>query len=296
MLTGRFLSANVGTAHPSAKAYMYGLNDPVRAALIHQKIAEIAPDIGVFQETWNFAPVLLDHDFEFLGHNHTIAVRREFGRILPGSFRSHAVHFKKSEHDPVLPLKDDQAGLTHQREQLRHAPYDGQIDSSYGIPADFDVASAVIETSGGNRILVGDVHVVSAPWNDALRAQQLREWVIGDCFPRAQNECQGHLLLAGDFNDDELRRPRAQSAAAIQEILALPGMQDAALSNWEVTTNYIRPIHNWRYDHLLGTAAFSEYRVQQSLIDNDLQDLRHQHRVTWWMFLDHKNVSARFQF
>ncbi len=296
MVSGRFLSANVGTAHPRTKAYLFGLNDPARAALIHNKIGEIAPDIGVFQETWNFAPVLLGNAYEFLGNNHTIAVKREFGRILPGSFRSHVSHFKKSEHDPVLPAKDDQAGLTRQREQLRQAPYDGQMNSPYGIPADFDLVSAIIETTGGDRILVGDVHVVSAPWNDVLRAQQLREWVVGDCFPRAHNECQGHLLLAGDFNDDELRRPRAQSAAAILEILALPGVQDSALSNREVTTNYIRPIHNWRYDHLLGTASFSDYRVQQSLIDKDLQDLRRQHRVTWWMYLDHKNVSAVFKF
>ncbi len=296
MVTGRFLSANVGTAHPRTKAYLFSLNDPARAALIHHKIAEIAPDIGVFQETWNFAPLLLGDEYEFLGNNHTIAVKREFGRILTGSFRSHAIHFKKSEHDPVLPVKDDQEGLTRQLEQLRQVPYDGKINSPYGIPADFDVASAIIETKGGDRILVGDVHVVSAPWNDALRARQLREWVVSDCFPRAQNECQGQLLLAGDFNDDELRRPRAHSAAAIHETLALPGMQDAALSNREVTTNYIRPIHNWRYDHLIGTASFSDYRVQQSLMDKDLQELRQLHRVTWWMWIDHKSVSAIFNF
>ncbi len=250
----------------------------------------------MFQETWNFAPILLGDAYEFLGNNHTIAVKREFGRILPGSFQSHVIHFKKSEHDPVLPAKDDTAGLQQQIEQLRGTPYDGRMDSAHGIPADFDVATAIIETSGGIRILVGDVHVVSAPWNDALRAQQFRDWVLGDCIPRAQKECQGYLLLAGDFNDDELRRPHAQSAAAIQEILAMPGMQDAAISNREVTTNYIRPIHNWRYDHLLGTATFSDYRVQQSLMAKDFQELRQHHRVTWWMYLDHKNVSAIFKF
>ncbi len=296
MVSGYFLSANVGTAHPRAKAYLYGLDDAARAALIHSKIAEIAPDIGVFQETWNFAPLLLGDGYEFLGNNHTIAVKRQFGRILTGSFKSYAVHFKKSERDPVLPAKDDQVGLTAQLERLRQVPYDGRMDSPYNIPSDFDVVTAIIETREGDRILVGDVHVVSAPWNDALRAKQLREWVISDAFPRAQKECQGHVLLAGDFNDDEIRRPQAQSAAAIQEILALPGMQDAAFSNREITTNYIRPIHNWRYDHLLGTAAFSDYRVQQSLSDKDLQDLRRRHRVTWWLYLDHKNVSARFQF
>ncbi len=296
MVTGRFLSANVGTAHPSAKAFLFGLNDPARAALIHQKISEIAPDIAVFQETWNFAPILLGDAYEFLGNNHTIAVKREFGQILPGTFRSHATHFKKSDRDPVLPAKDDQEGLARQLEQLRQAPYDGQMDSPYGIPADFDVASAIIETHGGDRLLVGNVHVVSAPWNDVQRAKQLREWVVGDCIPRANADCQGHLLLAGDFNDDEVRRSNAESAAAIQEILALPGMQDAAMTNREVTTNYPRPIHNWRYDHLLGTASFSEYRVQQSLTDPDLEALRKQHRVTWWMWLDHKNVSAEFKF
>ncbi|HMF31754.1 MAG TPA: endonuclease/exonuclease/phosphatase family protein [Candidatus Lokiarchaeia archaeon] len=296
MVTGIFLSANVGNTHPLKGGYLFGLADPAQGRLIHQKILEIDPDICVIQELWNFMAEVLGDQYEALGYNHCIAVNPAFGHIVPGSFRSHAISFKQSPKGPVLPPRNDPGAIEEQLRRLQRQPYDGTPESPYGIPADFDVTSAIIETTGGTRILVACVHVMSAPWNDATRAKELREWLLEDCLTRAQQECEGRVLIGGDFNDDELRRPKAQTAEVTRQLLAVPGMHDAAINDREITTNYPRILGNYRYDHLLGTAEFSDYKVQQSLTDSDFQQLKNEHRLTWWLYIDHRNVSARFEF
>jgi hypothetical protein len=292
---GTFFSANVGNTHPMKGAYLFGLCDPAFGRLIHKKILEVNPDVAVIQELWNFIGEVLGAEYEALGYNHCIAVKPAFGHIVPGSFRSHAICFKQSPEGPIIPPRNDPIALQEQVERLKEQPYDGTPTSPYGIPADYDVASAIIETTNGTCVLVASVHVMAAPWNDAKRAQQLREWLLEDCMARAQDECEGRILIGGDFNDDEQRRPKAKSADIIRQILAIPGMHDATAGDYSITTNYPRIFGNYRYDHLWGTADFANYKVQQSLVDEDFVQLRKQHQQTWWWYIDHRNVSAQFE-
>jgi hypothetical protein len=267
--------------------------------LMHNKILEINPDICLIQEIWTFTDEVLGDQYDILGQNDCIGVKKSFGKIVPGSFKSHSIRFKKSVTEPIYPDLKAEHGLEQyerQKIQLQKNPYDGKPSSPYGIPVDFDITTAEIHPIQGENFMVANVHVRSGSWNDKIRAKQLKEWLLEDFISETMNKVQGRCLIGGDFNHDELKVPKSDSSLIIQKILATSGMNDASFNNREVTTNYIRLFSNWRYDHLMGTAQFDSYQVQQSLTDDDFQKFRKAHRITWWMHIDHKNVSVNFQF
>lgn len=295
MIQGRFLSSNVGNFMPTRKAYLYHLSDPALAKLIHNRVVELSPDIYAVQEIWTYLDEVLGTDYEIVGTSDCIAVKKTFGKFVPGTFKSHTLRFKKSAADPPLPDFQDEAAMDAQREQLRKVPYDGSRDSPYGIPADFDISSAIIETHETHeRVLIVNAHPTSAPWRDHIRANQFRSWVLDDCLARAKAKCEGRIFIAGDYNHDEIRQPDTETTVAIQELLAQPGMADACGGNYEATTNLPRSVTNYRYDHIIGTAKFQNYRAIYALTDTDFAQFKHQHRMTWWMHLDHKSVVADF--
>jgi hypothetical protein len=294
MIAGLVLSANLGNFHPQKMKYLNSLADLNLAQLIHHKITELQPDIILFQEIGTFMDTVLDAEYEYIGTHDTIAVKKSFGSIVPKSFKSHTFHFKKSPNDPVYPNEKDQKAVEEHKLQLAKEPYNGDPNTPYGPPADFDIIWATIETLAGERFMAASVHVTSAPWNNKIRSKEIQEWVLEEFIPLAQSQVEGKMLIAGDFNQDELRQ-KGSSSVKIRELLSVPGMQDAAQNNREITTNYPRRF-NYRLDHLLGTAQFTNYSVQQSLTQEDLKNFQALHRRTWWMYLDHKNVSAQFKF
>jgi hypothetical protein len=296
-IKGQFFSANVGNFLPQKANFTYSLADPQLARLIHNQVKALDPDICVFQEIWTFTEEVLGSDYEILGQNDCIAVKRDFGIIVPNSFRSHSIRFKKSENDPALPAFDDEKAQDEQKKLLQEIPYDGKKYSQYGIPADFDVTSAIIEEKiTKQRFLIVNVHVQSAPWKDKSRARQLREWILEESITRANQECKGRILIAGDFNHDEDRQPNTESTAVIQAIMQIPNMHDASGNNHEVTTKLPRIIKNYRYDHIFGTASFSNFRVLEALTENDYRAFKKAHRVTHWAHLDHKSLFTKFLF
>ena len=235
-IRGKFFSANVGNFLPQKANYTYSLADPELASLIHNQVIMLDPDVCVFQEIWTFTEEVLGSDYEVLGQNDCIAVKRDFGIIVSNSFRSHSIRFKKSENDPALPAFDNERAQDEQRKRLQECPYDGKKDSPYGIPADFDVTSAIIEEKKTKqRFLVVNVHVQSAPWKDKIRARQLREWILEESITRANQECEARILIAGDFNHDEERQLNTESTDVIRAIIRLPNMQDASGNNHEVS-------------------------------------------------------------
>lgn len=297
MISGTVMAANVGNFLPSKGAYTFSLYSEALARLVHEQVHDFAPDICLLQEAWTFAGTIVGNDYEWLGLNDSIAVKKSFGRIVPGSFTSHSLHFVKHAGAPVDPPRKgkDVAGLLEQqRARLLESPYDGTPSNPYGIPVDFDVTGAVIETVAGDTLSVANVHVTSASWNDETRAREIRDWILDGAVSSAAADTGGRVIIGGDFNCDEDRQAKQESASAIKEILAVDGMNDAAAGDKSVTTNYPRFLGNYRYDHLLGTATFSDYAVDQSLRPPDLAEFRRRHRFTWWMHLDHQNVRAHF--
>ena len=183
VLSGRILSANVGNFHPATAKYTYSLADTNLAHLIHNKIAELTPDICLLQEVWTFTNGVLGDEYEWIGQNDSIAVKKTFGKLIRDTFRSHSIRFKKSALDNAIPNLNDLTAVQEQEERLKTNPYNGEPDSPYGIPADFDVTSVIVEHKSGQRILLVNVHVISAPWHDYLRAPQLQAWIVEDCLP-----------------------------------------------------------------------------------------------------------------
>lgn len=293
------MAANVGNFLPTRGAYTYSLSSPDLATMIGKRIDELQADLCLIQEAWTYPSVLLGDAYDWLGLNDAIAVKRSFGCIVPGSFTSHSIRFTQAAGEPVVPPRkgnDVAAAVARQVERLRQHPYDGTPANPYGIPVDFDVTGAIIETHDKERFLVTNVHVRSASWHDAERAMQLRDWILLGAIPRAVSETGGRVIIGGDFNCDEGRQGKQASASVIREILAVDGMQDAAAGNKEITTNFPWPIPNYRYDHILGTCIFENYVVGQSLTARDLAAFKHRHAATWWMHLDHRHVRARFTF
>jgi hypothetical protein len=295
-INGRILSANVGNFHPFTAAYTYSLADVTLARLIHKKFAELSPDICLLQEVWTFSAEVLGDDYEWIGQNDTIAIKKSFGHLLRNTFRSHSLRFKKSASEPANPNLKDPVAVADQEQKLTESPYNGESDSSYGIPADFDVTSVIAELQSGQKILLVNVHVISAPWHDHLRAPQLQAWIIDDCLPRARDLTNGRILIGGDFNHDEDRQASGQSAEKMRSILSWPGMNDAAGNDKRITTNLPKIVKGYRFDHIYGTATFSNYQLHQSLTDKDLQEFKRNHRMTWWMYLDHQSISSYFEF
>jgi hypothetical protein len=284
--------------------YTYSLADPGLARMIRNKMLELDPTICLLQECWTFAPTILGEDYHILGQNDSIAIKKSFGSFRPGSFRSHSFRFKQNADAPIVPDPNDPVACENQHQCLAKEPYDGTINSPYGIPIDFDVTRVIVDTPCGKSLLLVNVHVQSAPWKDQLRATQLDQWILQEAIPLAQNECENRILIGGDFNHDEHRQASGQSAHIMRQILQQSRMSDAASSDptWSQntiprpTTNLPRIIKAYRFDHLYGTANFSQYRVQQSLTDAELMKFKSQHRMTWWLYLDHRNVSAEFNF
>ena len=304
MIEGRLLSANVGCFHPKGKKFTYSLFDRSLAILIGKKIQKEKYDICLIQEGWTFVDELFPREsdeYEVLGLNDMIAVRKEYGSFEPGSYRSYSKQFINSE-----------TGLIN---ILEEGAYNGSTNpSEFAVPADFDVTSVIInvkpnkiqigqqngkQTNQQNgkqtneKILVVNVHVTSAPWNNERRAYEIRQWIINDAITLANEKCSGKVLIAGDFNEDETRNPNSKSSQAIVELLNKPNMKDASNGNMDSTTNY--PLMKRKLDHMMGTAQFSDFRIEQPLLIEDLKVFKKKHRFSW-MFIDHRSISARFQF
>lgn len=295
MIKGTFLSANLGNYHPKKAQYTYSLADSVLANLIHKKVIKIDPDLGVFQEIWTFTKEVLGDNYYFLGQNDCIAVKKSFGRFISSTFKSHSVRFKKSLGDPIYPDLNDETAVQEQINQLNNSPYDGDPNSKYGIPADFDVTSVIVEENQtSKKIMVVNVHVHSQSKNDLIRAKEIKEWIIEDCITRANELTDGRILIGGDFNSDELRNDNSKSSESMKQIISMPNIKDASVENRETTTNY--PFGKKRVDHIFGSSNFKNYKVQQSMMDEDFNKFKRKHPLTCWMYLDHKNVSAEFEF
>ena len=74
--------------------------------------------------------------------------------MIPNSFKSHTFHFKHVPNGPVYPDdKDLNAVAEHKLKLLKH-PYDGNPDTPYGPPADFDIIWCKIETTTGEQFMV----------------------------------------------------------------------------------------------------------------------------------------------
>jgi len=295
MIDGSIWSSNVGNFHPRKFDYLCSLSDPKLAALLHDRIEEIQPDLCLIQEIWFFMQDVLGDKYEMIGIHDTIAVKKTFGHIVPGSFKSHTFRFKKSATTPIYPdLKDSKAVDAH-RHQLETQPYYGELNSSYGSPADFDIVTATIETVNGCRFKVANVHVTSASWRDKIRARELKQWILDEFIPQAQQETAGKMIIAGDFNQDELRQ-KGESSDRIKQIIQISGMHDASYKNREHTSNLPKIFPRLRLDHILGTAEFSDYQVMQALSTEGLNELKKHHPFLWWMHLDHKSLFAKFRF
>lgn len=296
MIDGLVLSANLGNSFPHKKKTLYKLDDPQLAAQIHRRIAELSPDVCLIQEIWNLIPDVLGSDYETIGASDCIAIKRSFGRIIPNSYHSHTFRFKRSALENPYPKLNDPNAVAIHRQRLQITPYDGKLDSPYGIPADFDITTALIETANREQFMVANVHVVSAPWNDQKRANQLRSWLLEEAIPQAKAKTAGRILIGGDFNQDEGASPNSATAKVIRQILQMPDIVDAASHDPSATTNYPWPIPKLRLDHLFGTCRFSDYRVGHSLLPEDRENLKRSHPFTWWMYLDHLSITARFYF
>jgi len=250
--------------------------------------------VCAIQEIWTYTEEVFGEDYEIIGQNDCIAVKRAFGRIIPDSFISNSFQFTHSLGSARYPnLKDTDAVILH-KAKLKATPYNGRRDSVYGIPTDFDVTSCIIEPKDGLNFMLVNVHVHSAPHRDKIRAKEIREWIIHDCIPRSYEKCAGRIIIAGDFNQDELKYPKMESSHAIQELLSIPNMTDASIDNREPTMNL--PVGKTRLDHIFGTCKFSNYQVDQSLTQEDLDKLKKRYKITWWMYLDHKNIYVDFAF
>jgi hypothetical protein len=284
MIQGSILSANIGCFHPKGKHYTYSLFDPNLAKLIGKKIHAEKYDICLLQEAWTFVEELFPKEldeYEVLGLNDMIGVRKSFGKFEPNSFRSYSKRFIQPNTGEIKAReKDDYSGSTN--------------PNDFGIPADFDVTSAIIRTNEtSEKILVVNVHVTSAPWNDERRAYEINEWIIKDAITRAKERCDGKIIIAGDFNEDETRNPKAKSSQAILALLQQPNIQDASNGRRVSTTNY--PVIKRKLDHMLGTATFSNFTVGQPLLADDLKEFKKKHKFAW-MYVDHRALSANFQF
>ena len=308
MIQGTLLSANVGCFHPKGKNFTYSLFDPSLASMIGRKIQKEKDDICLIQEAWTFVDALFPRDFdeyEVLGLNDMIAVRKEFGYFEPGTYKCYSKRFI-----------DPKTGLINHRGE---GAYHGSTNpSEFGIPADFDVSSVIINvkqnriqnnrqdemeprnatkeqngTQNAEKILVVNVHVTSAPWNDERRAYEIREWIMKDAIAMANEKCGGNILIAGDFNEDETRNPKSKSSQAILELLNLPNMRDASNHSNESTTNY--PIIKRKLDHMMGTAQFSDFRIEQPLLIEDIKLFKKKHKLSW-MYIDHRSITAKFHF
>ena len=296
MIQGKILTANLGNVLPTKSKYTFSLSSSDLAEKISKKIHKESPDVLVLQEVWDFTRKILGKKYDFLGLNDSIAVKKSFGRIKPDSFRSHAVRFKKSLKSEIYPNKDNPESIKEQKELLERNPYTGSPNSAYGIPVDFDLMSLVITTQAKDQdVLIGNAHLRSGPWNSEERSAQITSWIIEDLIPRAESQCEGRLIIAGDFNHDEDRQ-KGKCSRLMRELSTKYDLNDAARENTEVTTNYPFFIKDYRCDHIFGTVDFSEYRVSQSLLKKDFTQLKRRKPLTWWMHLDHKMVSANFKF
>ncbi len=284
MIKGSILSANIGCFHPKGKHYTYSLFDPTLAKMIGRKIHTAKYDICLLQETWTFVEELFPKEYseyEVLGLNDLIAVHKSFGGFEPNSYRCYSKRF----------IRPNTGEITIRQEH----EYNGSNDpEAFGIPADFDVTSAIIKTNqSSEKILVVNVHVTSGPWNDERRAYEINEWIIKDAFNRANKECDGRILIAGDFNEDETRNPKSKSSQAIKKLLQLPNIQDASLGSSASTTNY--PLIKRKLDHMLGTSSFSEFAIGQPILADDLREFKKKHKFAW-MYIDHRGLTSNFEF
>ncbi len=296
MVEGIIISANLGNFLPTKFDYTCSLSDKKLAHIIHQKIEKINPDICVFQEVWNFTDILVSDNYEFIGLNDSIAVKKSFAEFIPDSFKSHSIHFKKSSDSEVYPDDEKEREFQAHLEKLEHNPYNGNPDNQYGIPTDFDVSYVCIKIKESNqKMLLVNVHVKSGPWNDDERAKQIKDWIIEEAIPLAQEECNGNIIIAGDFNHDEERQGDTESSRLMKILTEKFGLDDSAHENHEVTTNYPFFLKDYRYDHIFGICEFSNYNVEQSLLKADFKKLKRRRFLIWWMYLDHKMVMANFK-
>ena len=151
MIAGIVLSANLGNFHPKKMAYLNSLADEDLAQLIHHALNEINPHIAITQEIGTFMDTVFGSDYEFIGIHDSIAVKKTFGRIVPNSFKSHTFHFKHVPNGPVYPDdKDLNAVAEHKLKLLKH-PYDGNPDTPYGPPADFDIICVKLKLLRGSN-------------------------------------------------------------------------------------------------------------------------------------------------
>mgnify|MGYP006282345283 CR=1 FL=1 len=286
MIKGKIVSLNAGNFLPTTRKYTFSLASNDLARKIALKLEKIEADIIVAQEIWNFPERIFGDKYDFRGLNDTIAVKKDFGTIVTESYRSNAKRFKNGLHGTVNSIPEA---------QLEKDPYRGFVDSKYGIPCDFDVTSLIVKhQETGQKLLIVNVHVHSSSKNDLVRAREIRSWIIEDCWNRAETETDGRVLIAGDFNQDEYRHPDAESSYAIRELKAIESIHDASKGDLTPTTNY--PIFKSRLDHIFGSASFSDYDVQQSLLFDDFKGLKHRHPLTWWMHLDHRLIYTEFEF
>jgi hypothetical protein len=284
---GTLFSANVGCFHKKGKEFTYSLFDPALAAMIGKKIQTEKFDICLLQEAWTFTDILFHsgtEEYEVLGLNDMIAVRKAFGHFEPGSYRSYSKRFINPRTREIKIL-DEEHGIT----------YNGSTDpEEFGVSIDFDVSSViVVEKKTSKKILVVNVHVTSAPWNDEIRAAEIRNWIINDAIKRANELCEGRILIAGDFNEDEIRKHKTESAKAIKELLSVQGINDASQGSLESTVNY--PLLKRKLDHMMGTAIFSNFRVGQPLLEEDVRKFKKEHKLAW-MYIDHKCLTSDFSF
>lgn len=295
MIQGKLLTLNIGNSHPLKAKYTFSLADRNLALQINKKINELNPDIICAQEIWTFTEEVFGDSYEYLGQNDAIAVKKSFGTIVKNSFKSNSIQFKRTLEDPIYPNLKDNEALQKHLENLAKLPYDGTKESPYGIPTSFDVTSILVQPNHSpDQFLLVNVHIHSQPSNDKIRAKEIRDWIINDCMVRADKLCNGRILIAGDFNHDENKWRKKETTKAINELLSYPNMKDAAGDNLGHTTNY--PWLKYRLDHIFGTAIFSNYQIHQSLTDEDYNELKRKHKLTKWIYLDHKSLSVDFRF
>ncbi|MHA1340474.1 MAG: endonuclease/exonuclease/phosphatase family protein [Promethearchaeota archaeon] len=291
---GKLLSINAGNAILSNIDYTYSLCDKGLAQKIAKKIKEINPDIICAQEIWTFHKILFGDKYEYIGVNDSIAVKKDFGKIIKNTYKSHCIFFKKKAESKKYPNARDKVAFLKHLKDLEENPYDGSIDSPYGIPASFDVSSIILKVNNSaEKILVVDVHLDSKIYNDYLRKVQIKKWIIEDNILRMDKLGVKNILIAGDFNNDEFRAPILRASRAMKSLLKYKGIKDGTFFSMKSTTNYIIP---FKLDHIYGNARFSNYRISQSLIDKDFKELKKKYPISWWLLIDHKNLSVNFEF